>query len=66
MVVKDDSDNMGEEEKAKDSRTVTSLKIDPTLWKEAKIEAIRQGESLSELVERAVKKELVVLKGKKG
>ncbi len=37
-----------------EKREVTSLKIKPTLWKEAKIEAIRQDMELSELVERAL------------
>ena len=53
-------------EKAKDKieRKPTSIKIDPKLWEEAKIEAIKQRMLLSELVERAVRKELVALKGK--
>jgi predicted HicB family RNase H-like nuclease len=57
---------MKAEEKAKDKieRKPTSIKIDPKLWEEAKIEAIKQKMLLSELVERAVKKELVALKGK--
>ncbi|MCP8313788.1 MAG: hypothetical protein H3Z53_05385 [archaeon] len=36
----------------------TSIKIDPELWKEAKIEAIRRDMEVSELVEQALKKEL--------
>jgi predicted HicB family RNase H-like nuclease len=54
------------EEKAKNKieRKPTSIKIDPTLWEEAKIEAIKQKMLLSELVERAVRKELVALKRK--
>jgi predicted HicB family RNase H-like nuclease len=53
--------------KAKDKieRKPTSIKIDPTLWEEAKIAAIKQKMLLSELVEQAVKKELVALKGGK-
>lgn len=39
-------------------RAVTSIKIDPELWKEAKIEAITRDIDLSELVENALKKEL--------
>lgn len=39
-------------------RAVTSIKIDPDLWKEAKIEAIQRDMDLSELVENALKKEL--------
>ena len=54
------------EEKGEDKieRKSTSIKIDSELWKEAKIEAIKQKMHLSELVERAVKKELVALRGK--
>jgi len=57
---------MKEKEKAKDNieRKPTSIKIDPELWKDAKIEAIKQKMHLSELVERAVRKELVALRGK--
>ncbi len=36
----------------------TSIKVDPELWKEAKIEAIRRDLALSDLVERALRKEL--------
>jgi len=36
----------------------TSIKIDPELWKEAKIEAIRRDMDVSELVELALRKEL--------
>ena len=39
-------------------REATSIKIDPELWKEAKIEAIRREIDVSELVERALRKEL--------
>lgn len=39
-------------------REPTSIKIDPRVWKEAKIEAIRRDMELSELVELALKKEL--------
>ncbi len=35
-------------------RETTSLKIDPNLWKEAKIQAIRDDMELSELVEKAI------------
>lgn len=44
---------MDKPEKAK-----TSIKIDPQLWKEAKIEAIKRDVELSDLVEGALKKEL--------
>jgi len=43
-------------------REATSIKIDPNLWKEAKIEAIRHDMELSELVEGALRKELAKLK----
>ena len=39
-------------------REATSIKIDPQLWKEAKIEAIRREIDVSELVEHALRKEL--------
>jgi hypothetical protein len=39
-------------------KEATSLKIETSLWKEAKIEAIRRGIQLSELVELAIKREL--------
>ena len=39
-------------------REPTSIKIDPEVWKEAKIEAIRRDMGLSELVEEALKKEI--------
>lgn len=39
-------------------REPTSIKIDPELWKEAKIEAIRRDIELSTLVENALRKEL--------
>lgn len=43
-------------------REATSIKIDPKLWKEAKIEAIRRDTDLSDLVEDALRKELRNLK----
>ncbi len=46
-------------------REATSIKIDPRLWKEAKIEAIRRDMELSQLVELALKKELKIT-GSKG
>jgi hypothetical protein len=39
-------------------KEATSIKVDPALWKQAKIEAIRRGVQLSELVESAIKQEL--------
>jgi predicted HicB family RNase H-like nuclease len=35
-------------------RETTSLKLRPDLWKEAKIEAIKQGKTLSDFVEEAL------------
>lgn len=35
-------------------RSVTSIKINPDLWKEAKIEAIREDLSVSEALEEAL------------
>lgn len=37
-----------------EKREVTSIKVKPTLWKEVKIEAIKNDIDLSELVERAL------------
>lgn len=39
-----------------EQREATSIKIKPNLWKEAKIEAIRDGKTVSELVEEAIDK----------
>ena len=36
-------------------KTKTSIKIDPELWKEAKIQAIQHDMDLSELVEEAIR-----------
>lgn len=35
---------------------VTSLRVDPDLWKEAKVQAIRNDMTLGELVEVAIRK----------
>jgi predicted HicB family RNase H-like nuclease len=43
-------------ETKKGKRTATSIKIKPKVWKEAKIEAIKQGKTVSELVEEAIEK----------
>lgn len=37
-----------------EQREATSIKIRPNVWKEAKIEAIREGKTVSELVEEAI------------
>lgn len=47
---------MTDEKKPK--KEATSIKVDPELWKEAKIEAIRRDVDLSDLVETSLKKEL--------
>ena len=38
----------------KKKQMVTSLRVNPDLWKEAKIEAIREGINLAEVVEQAL------------
>ncbi len=45
-------------------REATSIKVDPELWKEAKIQAIREDIEVSEFTERAIKRELERVKGK--
>jgi hypothetical protein len=47
---------MGYKDKDEIKREATSIKIDPQLWKQAKIEAIRNDMELSELVEEAIEK----------
>ena len=37
-----------------EQREKTSIKIKPETWKEAKIEAIKQGKTVSELMEEAI------------
>ena len=39
-------------------KTKTSIKIDPVLWKEVKIEAIRRNLTVSDFLEETLKKEL--------
>jgi len=39
-------------------KQVTSIKIDPELWKEAKKHAIDEGVSLGELIEKLLQQEL--------
>jgi hypothetical protein len=48
----------------KPKKEATSIKIDPELWKEAKIEAIKHDMELSEIVETALRKEIGILKKK--
>jgi len=40
------------------NRVVTSLRVDPNLWKEAKIEAIKRGTTLASLLEKAIRNEV--------
>mgnify|MGYP001589658751 CR=1 FL=1 len=42
----------------KSKKQATSINVDPELWKEAKIEAIRRDMELSQLVEDALRKEI--------
>ena len=42
----------------KKKKAYTSIRIDPELWKEVKIEAIRRDIEVSELVGQALRKEL--------
>ena len=42
----------------KKGRVSTSIKIDPDLWKQAKIVAITRNIELSDMVENALRKEL--------
>ena len=42
----------------RDEKMVTSIKVDRELWKEAKIHAIKNGIALSELLNKALRKEL--------
>jgi len=44
----------GSEAKSEVKREVTSLKVNPELWKEAKIQAVREGITLGELLDQAV------------
>ena len=46
------------EQKEKKKKSFTSIRIDPDLWKEVKIEAIRRDMEVSDLVEEALKKEI--------
>lgn len=41
-------------ETKKEVREKTSIKIKPQVWKDAKIEAIREGKTVSELLEEAL------------
>jgi len=39
-------------------RDKTSIKVEPQLWKQAKIEAIKRGIHVAEFVELAIRREL--------
>ena len=43
------------EAQKEEKRTATSIKIKPTVWKDAKIQAIQEGKTVSELMEEAIK-----------
>jgi DNA-binding protein YbaB len=45
-------------------KEVTSVKVDPELWKEAKIESVKQGRTLSDIIEEALKQWLKEAKRK--
>jgi len=42
--------------KKEEKRAATSIKIKPTVWKDAKIQAIKNNITVSELVEQAIEK----------
>lgn len=35
-------------------KEVTSVKVDPELWREAKIESVKSGKTLSDIIEEAL------------
>jgi predicted HicB family RNase H-like nuclease len=43
-------------ETKKEEREATSIKIKPNVWKDAKIQAIKESKTVSELVEQAIEK----------
>ena len=49
----------------KKKQLVTSLRVNPELWKEAKVHAIRNDMTLAELVDNALKKWIEEHGGKK-
>jgi predicted HicB family RNase H-like nuclease len=46
-----------------EKREATSIKIKPSVWKEAKIEAIKQGVTVSEFVEESLQAQLKTAEG---
>lgn len=42
----------------KKPREATSIKVDPDLWKEVKIQSIREDIEMSDFMERALRREL--------
>ena len=49
---------------SKKEQTITSLRVDPELWKEAKVQAIKHDMTLADLVDEALK-EWIKKKGEK-
>jgi macrodomain Ter protein organizer (MatP/YcbG family) len=45
-------------ENSKNNRETTSIKIDPDIWKQARIYAINNNMTFSELIEKLIEKEL--------
>lgn len=45
-------------EPSKKAKEYTSIRVDPDLWKEVKIEAIRHDMEVSDLTEQALRKEV--------
>jgi predicted DNA-binding protein len=43
-------------ETKEEKREATSIKIKPKIWKDAKIEAIKESKTVSQLVEEAIEK----------
>jgi len=52
-------------DKEKNNQIVTSLKVDPELWKKAKIEALKHDTTLGQLVDEAIR-EWIKKKEKEG
>jgi predicted HicB family RNase H-like nuclease len=50
-------------EMSEEKREATSIKIKPSVWKEAKIEAIKKGITVSEFVEESLQRQLKKAEG---
>jgi predicted HicB family RNase H-like nuclease len=46
---------IGDVQMVKREQTVTSLRVDPELWKEAKVQAIKHDITLAEAIEEALR-----------